>query len=315
MLSHYRQVLDELREKTKKLASKYITELYFILREEEHLSHEVSRAKIESDCSGIWSEDTIRKYLPPEAKDKTKRKAGKISAEVKKRKKAKEANIEKEEEEAKPLIVNSGMYDSGSSSQTSVLIDGRGGCRDTSGDDNNDNSVGMNPTENGSIGQKKQESCTFQKMKNNPDSGNFLDEDPFPLPLVERLKDEALHEFEDRIPIEGFKKDLAPQVEVDRQRIRVLEKQVNDLEDDLRHKHSQLDQLNKENVMSEKRCTQLQCALDSYKSKIIKGTTQIEFGSELLPVKIEYNFTTCQFSARIPEEVIEQLLRAIRRHG
>ena len=312
MLSHYQQVLDELREKTRKLAGEYITELYVILREEENCSPEECRAKIESDCSDIWSKDTIRKYLPPEAKNATKGKAGKISAEVKRRK-AKEARVE---EEANPLIVNSGINDnSGSSSnQTSVLIDGRG--RRTSGDNNNDNSVGMNPTENGFVGQRKQESHTFQKMKNNPDLRNFRDVDTFSLSVVERLKDEALHEFEDRIPIEGFKSDLEQRVEVaTRDTIRALEKQVNNLEADLRNKRSQLDQLDKEITTREKRCTQLQPSLDSYNNKIIKGITQIEFGSELLPVKIEYNFTTCQFSARIPEEVIERLFRAIRRHG
>jgi hypothetical protein len=313
LLSHYQQVLDQLEEKNKQLASKYIPQLYFILKEEEQRSLEECRSKIESDCNDIWSKETIRKYLPPEAKNETKRKAGKISAEVTKRRKAKEAKAE--EEEAKPLIVNSGINGSGSTSgQTSVLIHGRG--RGTSDEDNNnDNSVGMNPTENGSVGQKKQESSTFQTMKNNPDS-NFRDEDLFPLPLVERLKDEALQEFEDRIPIEGFKTDLELQVEVGtRDTVRVLEKQVNDLEVDLRNKRSQLDQLDKEIAMREKRYTQLQYALDSYNNKFIKGTTQIEFGSEFLPVNIEYNFTTCQFSARIPEKAIERLLRAIRRHG
>jgi hypothetical protein len=304
-------VLDQLRERNRKLASEYINELYLILREEEHLGPEECRAKIESDCRDIWSEDTIRKYLPPEAKNKTKRKAGKISAEVKKRRKAKEAKLEEEKKEAQPLIVNSGISGSGSSSgQTSVLIDNGGGG--TSDRDNDDNSVGMKPTGNGSVGQREQKSSTFQKLKNNPESGNFRDEDTFPLQVIERLRDEALQEFEDRIPVEGFKTNLEQRVE---DTIRVLERNVNDLEVDLRNKRCQLDQLDKEIAKREKRYTQLQRDLDSYDNKTIKGTSQIEFGSELLPAKIEYNFNTRQFSASIPEDVIERLIGVIRRDG
>jgi hypothetical protein len=309
LLSHYQQVLDELREKNRKLASKYINELYYILNEEEHLTPVQCRSKIESDCSDIWSKDTIRKYLPLEAKNETKRKAGKISAEIKKRRKAKEARVEKE---AKPLIVNSSINDSGGSSdQTSVLIDDRGSG--TSDRDNNDNSVGMNPTENGSVRQKGQGSSSFQKGERKLDSGNFRNEDPFSLLVVERLKDEALQEFENRIPIEGFKTDLEPLAQVSRETIRVLEKHVNDLGGDLRIKCFQLEQLAKESAMRDKRCIQLQRTLDSYSNKIIKGTAQVEFGTEFLPVNIEYSFKTDQISATIPQEVIERLLAALKR--
>ena len=113
-MSHYNDVLEELKNKKEKLASEYITKMYIILRDEECRPPEECRAKIESDCSDIWSEDTIRRYLPIEVKNTAKRKAGKISAEVKK-KKAKEAAMVKE---AKSLVVNSG---SRSNAVTSLL--------------------------------------------------------------------------------------------------------------------------------------------------------------------------------------------------
>lgn len=47
--------------------------------------------------------------------------------------------------------------------------------------------------------------------------------------------------------------------------------------------------------------------------KVIKGETEIEFGSELLPLTVEYNPQTNQFSARIPQEVVERVQAAIRR--
>ena len=115
-MSHYNDVLEELKKKKEKLASEYITKMYIILRDEECRPPEECRAKIESDCSDIWSEDTIRRYLPIEVKNTAKRKAGKISAEVKK-KKANEAMIK----EAKPLVVKSGSRSS--SGQMSALID------------------------------------------------------------------------------------------------------------------------------------------------------------------------------------------------
>jgi hypothetical protein len=41
----------------------------------------------------------------------------------------------------------------------------------------------------------------------------------------------------------------------------------------------------------------------SFKNKIINGTAQIEFGSEFLPVQIEYNLRTNQFSGRLRRSV------------
>jgi hypothetical protein len=84
--SHYDEVLNELRQKGEKLANQYIVELYIILRDEEKMPPEDCRDKIEQDCENLWSRATIRKYLPPEAKDQKKRQAGKIGGEEKKKK-------------------------------------------------------------------------------------------------------------------------------------------------------------------------------------------------------------------------------------
>jgi hypothetical protein len=82
--SHYDQVLNELRQKGEKLANQYIVELYIILRDEEKMPPEDCRDKIEHDCVDQWSKATIRKYLPPEAKDPKKRLAGKMGGDRKK---------------------------------------------------------------------------------------------------------------------------------------------------------------------------------------------------------------------------------------
>jgi hypothetical protein len=83
-LSHYDDVLQELREKGQMLANKYIVELYNILRDEEKLLPRDCRARIEHDCLDLWSKATIRKYLPDEAKNSFKQKAGKMGGEAKK---------------------------------------------------------------------------------------------------------------------------------------------------------------------------------------------------------------------------------------
>lgn len=82
-MTRYEDVLAELREKGSMLANKYIVELYNILSDEEKLPPEDCRAMIEHDCVDLWSKATIRKYLPPEAKDPKKQKAGKIGGESK----------------------------------------------------------------------------------------------------------------------------------------------------------------------------------------------------------------------------------------
>ena len=114
---------------------------------------------------------------------------------------------------------------------------------------------------------------------------------------------------QDRENSTGPKTELELQVEKGVQEIvRKLQQRVRDLET----KCYQLNQLAQEGLMWKEKYTLVQQEFTSFKNKIIKGATQIEFGSELLPVKIEYNFRTDQFSARIPEDVIEWVLKAMR---
>jgi hypothetical protein len=91
--SHYEQVLEELKAKIRRLASEYIIELYYILRNEEKYSSDDCRTRITNDCSDIWTKSTIEKYLPQEAKNVAKRKAGLISAQVKKKRERKGTEI------------------------------------------------------------------------------------------------------------------------------------------------------------------------------------------------------------------------------
>lgn len=89
-MSTYEEVLDEARKKGELIANKYIFELYTILRDEENLPPEDCRAKIEHDCSDLWSKATIRKFLPDDAKNIKKSKAGKLGSEQRKKKKREE---------------------------------------------------------------------------------------------------------------------------------------------------------------------------------------------------------------------------------
>ena len=117
----------------------------------------------------------------------------------------------------------------------------------------------------------------------------------------------------DRAPGEvtiGLKAESERQAETGTQEIvKKLQKRIGDLETMC----YQLDQLAQERMMWEKKYNQLHQQFHSYRNKIIKGTAQIEFGHELVPVKIEYNFRTDQFSAKISQEVIERILVALRR--
>jgi hypothetical protein len=91
--------------------------------------------------------------------------------------------------------------------------------------------------------------------------------------------------------------------------VRALQKQV----DDLQARCYQLNQLAQEKPMWQNKYKQLQQEFDTYRKKTIKGTAQIEFGSEFIPVNIEYSFKTNQFSAKIRQEIIERILEALRR--
>jgi hypothetical protein len=67
-LSHYEDVLKQVKENGEKLAGQHIPELYYILRDEEKLPPEDCLARIEHDCLDLWSGAT-REYLAAEAKD------------------------------------------------------------------------------------------------------------------------------------------------------------------------------------------------------------------------------------------------------
>jgi len=172
-LSHYDQLLEELRNRARKLASEYIPKLYRALRDEYHFTPEQSRTKIERDCGDIWAADTIRKYLPAETKSLAKRKAGKISADVKKSK--------KKRAEHKLLVANAT-----DSVQYSAVLNQGGDCENYEEDP-----VGMNPTENIPVAPAKKESSISQVAE------EVWDEDSLHPSLVDnRLSDEAFEENE-----------------------------------------------------------------------------------------------------------------------
>jgi hypothetical protein len=114
MTSHYDDILNELRQKGERLANQYIVELYIILRDEEKMPPEDCRDKIEHDCVDLWSRATIRKYLPPEAKDPKKRKAGKMGGEEKEKNKKKAMIILAQnttEEGARTVLAENDSYE------------------------------------------------------------------------------------------------------------------------------------------------------------------------------------------------------------
>jgi hypothetical protein len=106
--------------------------------------------------------------------------------------------------------------------------------------------------------------------------------------------------------------NIEQQVEQDEgDKVRILETKVRDLQS----RCSRFEELANETLMWKEKAIQLQRELEKSKSnemKIIKGKTEIEFGSEFLPLLVEYNLQTNQFSARIPQEVIERVLAVLR---
>lgn len=185
-MRHYEEVLEELKSESSKLAKAYVPKLYDILREEELLSSEDSRAKVERDCEKIWALDTIRKYLPPEAKNAVKRKAGKISVDVKKKRK---------EKKQQPKLLAAAIATQGG--QYTMRLCSKGD------DEINDYSVGMNPTENGSVWQKEQELGAFQRGTDTQQSDNAFSEDYyFYLILVPQRLLEEFEEITEYISLE-----------------------------------------------------------------------------------------------------------------
>ena len=110
-LSHYDDILNELREKGERLANQYIVELYNILRDEEKMPPEDCRDKIEQDCVDLWSKATIRKYLPSESKDPKKREAGKMGGDKKKKAMLLLAENTAQEEGARTALAENGSFD------------------------------------------------------------------------------------------------------------------------------------------------------------------------------------------------------------
>jgi len=81
-MSHYDDVLQEARAKATHSAKEYIPKLYHILVDEEHKTAEDARKIIEHDLISYWAKATVTKFLPQEAKDEDKVKAGKKGAEA-----------------------------------------------------------------------------------------------------------------------------------------------------------------------------------------------------------------------------------------
>jgi hypothetical protein len=144
-MSHYDEVLSNLKEKGHKLANQYIVELYTILKDEERLPPEDCRAKIEHDCIDLWSKATIRKCLPPEARDPKKQIAGKIGGENKQKKKKKKTN------RAMLVIAGDGNVQSTDLEESLPVSQ------------NEEDSARTNLAENAYIVQKEQESRTFHE--------------------------------------------------------------------------------------------------------------------------------------------------------
>jgi hypothetical protein len=81
-MSHYDEVLEEARNQATSTAKVYIPKLFYILVNEEHKTPEDARKIIEHDLISYWAKATVTKYLPQEAKDEEKVKAGKEAAKA-----------------------------------------------------------------------------------------------------------------------------------------------------------------------------------------------------------------------------------------
>ena len=169
-MSHYDEVLYEARKKGETIANKYIFELYTILMEEEHLPPEDCRAKIEQDCMDLWSKTTIRKFLPEEAKNPKKSKAGKIGAQHKKEKLEKEERIQVLEQ-----TINGNISTTGSISH----------CART------------DLAENCSVSQEQEESRRFHKEVNQELADRGLSPELLEASRIISEKDSKIKELED----------------------------------------------------------------------------------------------------------------------
>jgi hypothetical protein len=79
-MKKYNDLLEEVRTKLVEFrlftARDYLPKMYYTLREE--FTPENARDRIEKDCRGIWRKRTIGKFLPDEAKNSMKVKAGRL---------------------------------------------------------------------------------------------------------------------------------------------------------------------------------------------------------------------------------------------
>ncbi len=82
-MSEYDDLLIEVKKKVHSLAKEYVPKLYQALRE-EGLSQEDARDRVEKDCIPIWAKETIRKWMPEEAKNPNVVDAAKVREQKKK---------------------------------------------------------------------------------------------------------------------------------------------------------------------------------------------------------------------------------------
>lgn len=178
-MGHYDEVLDEARKKGELIANKYIFELYTILRDEENLPPGDCRARIEQDCSDLWSKATIRKFLSEEAKNPKKSKAGKMGAEQKK--------IKLEEaEKSKSLQIIEQNTDG-----SATVISSAGARTDLA--------------ENDSIGQEKEDSRRFHAELNRQLVARGLSPALLEASRIISEKDSRIKELEDLIAQGNFR--------------------------------------------------------------------------------------------------------------
>jgi len=177
--SHYDEVLLEAREKGEIIANKYIFELYTILKDEEHLPPEDCRSKIEHDCIDLWSKATIRKFLPEEAKNPKKSKAGKLGAEQKKK-------FEDEQKLKAPQLIEH-------------TTDGNIVTTTNTTDSSSSPGVRTNLAENGSFGQEEEESGRFRTELSKQLGGRTLSPELIEAAKIISEKDSRIKELEHSI--------------------------------------------------------------------------------------------------------------------
>ena len=81
-MDKYDDLLEEAKSKAAvfiSTAKRYIPKMYdALMKENQNISPEDARDRIEKDCVGIWSKRTILDALPDEAKNREKQKSGRL---------------------------------------------------------------------------------------------------------------------------------------------------------------------------------------------------------------------------------------------